>query len=139
MKRAALLLAILTVIWAVSAATGLSFVAAVSGSPLEVAVAQDNPIEATDESIAAGRRTYGRFCRSCHGLRADGAGMTAPPGSMPANLVDEEWDHGSTDAEIFTVIKEGVAPEFDMDAWEGRVTDDDIWHVINFLRDLASE
>ena len=93
----------------------------------------------SEESIAAGRRVYGRFCRSCHGTRADGNGMTAPPGSMPANLIDEEWDHGSSDGEIFTVIREGVPPAYDMDAWEGRITDDEIWHVVNYLRSLAAE
>ncbi|MDP6581838.1 MAG: c-type cytochrome [Vicinamibacterales bacterium] len=139
MMRAALVLVAFTATFTLCVPTGTSVVAAANGSALEVVELQDNPIEMSDESIRAGRQVYGRFCRSCHGLRADGAGMTAPPGSMPANLVDDEWDHGSTDAEIFTVIKEGVAPKFDMDAWDGRVSDDDIWHVINFLRDLASE
>ena len=107
--------------------------------PRPATVGQDNPVESSDESIAAGRRTYGQFCRSCHGRNADGEGMASPPGSTPANLIDDEWDHGSTDAEIFAVIKEGVPPDFDMDAWEGRITDDDMWNVINFLRDLASQ
>lgn len=99
---------------------------------------QVNPIEMSDDSVRAGRRVFGRFCRSCHGMRADGQGMTAPSGSRPANLVDDQWDHGSTDGEIFTVIREGVPPAYDMDAWEGRITDDDIWNIINFLRDLAA-
>ncbi len=102
-------------------------------------VSQDNPIELTEESISAGRQMYGRFCRSCHGMRADGRGMAAPPGARPANLVDDTWDHGGSDAEIFKVIKEGVPPDYNMDAWDGRVSDDDIWNVINYLRDLAAE
>jgi len=118
------------------------------GSPTDVFAAeaesialvpQDNPIELTDESVSAGRQIYGRFCRSCHGVRADGRGMAAPPGSRPANLVDDAWDHGDSDAEIFKVIKEGVPPKYDMDAWDGRISDDDIWNAINFLRDLAAE
>jgi mono/diheme cytochrome c family protein len=139
MTRAVQVLLALTATFALCVPTGTSVVVAANGPTREIVEAQDNPIELSEESIRAGRQVYGRFCRSCHGLRADGAGMTAPPGSTPANLVDDEWDHGSTGAEIFTVIKDGVAPKFDMDAWEGRVSDDDIWHVINFLRDLASE
>ncbi len=108
-------------------------------APVATTVAQDNPVEATDESIAAGRQVYGRFCRSCHGMRGDGRGMAAPAGSRPANLIDDQWDHGDTDAAMYKVIREGVPPKYDMDAWEGRVTDDEIWHVINYLRDLASE
>ena len=104
----------------------------------EAAEAQANPIAMSEDSVRAGRRMFGRFCRSCHGMRADGQGMTAPSGSRPANLVDDQWDHGSTDGEIFQVIREGVPPAYDMDAWEGRITDDDIWNIINFLRDLAA-
>ena len=99
---------------------------------------QANPIAMSEDSVRAGRRMFGRFCRSCHGMRADGQGMTAPSGSRPANLVDDQWDHGSTDGEIYKVIREGVPPAYDMDAWEGRITDEDIWNIINFLRDLAA-
>lgn len=104
----------------------------------EEAEPQANPIAMSEDSVSAGRRVFGRFCRSCHGVRADGQGMTAPSGSRPANLVDDQWDHGSTDGEIFGVIRGGVPPAYDMDAWEGRITDDDIWNIINFLRDLAA-
>ena len=104
----------------------------------EESAPQANPIEMSEDSVRAGRRVFGRFCRSCHGMRADGQGMTAPSGSRPANLVDDQWDHGSTDGDIFRVIREGVPPAYDMDAWEGRITDDDIWNIINFLRDLAA-
>ncbi len=101
-------------------------------------VIQDNPVEAT-ESVASGLRVYGRFCRSCHGMQGDGRGMAAPAGSQPANLIDDQWDHGDTDAAIYKVIQEGVAPKYDMDAWEGRITDEEIWHLVNYLRDLGSE
>ena len=102
------------------------------------AEAPENPIEATQESVRAGLRVYGRFCRSCHGIQADGQGMTAPPGSRPANLIDDEWVHGDRDGDIYLVIRNGVPPNYDMDAWEGRITDEEIWHVVNFLRNFAA-
>ena len=126
------LLALLLVILA-SASTPI--VAAASSTEVGI---QDNPIATSEESVTAGRTIYGRFCRSCHGQRADGRGMAAPPGSRPANLIDAEWDYGSSDAEIFKVLKEGIPPKYDMDAWEGRISDDDMWNVINYLRDLAA-
>ena len=98
----------------------------------------ENPIEATEESVRAGLRVYGRFCRSCHGVRGDGRGQNPSPGTRPANLIDEEWVHGETDGEIYNVIRQGVPPAYDMDAWEGRITDEEIWHVVNFLRELAA-
>ena len=119
-------------------AAGRSVAVLVVQDEQEESEPQANPIEMSEDSVRAGRRVFGRFCRSCHGMRADGQGMTAPSGSRPANLVDDQWDHGSTDGEIFAVIREGVPPAYDMDAWEGRITDDDIWNIINFLRDLAA-
>lgn len=105
----------------------------------EAAAAPENPIEATEESVRAGLRVYGRFCRSCHGVRGDGRGQNPSPGTRPANLIDDEWVHGGSDGEIYTVIRQGVPPAYDMDAWEGRITDEEIWHVVNFLRFLAAQ
>ena len=102
------------------------------------AEAPENPIEATEESVRAGLRVYGRFCRSCHGVRGDGRGQNPSPGTRPANLIDDEWVHGDSDGEIYNVIRQGVPPNYDMDAWEGRITDEEIWHVVNFLRELAA-
>ena len=98
----------------------------------------ENPIEATEESVRAGLRVYGRFCRSCHGINLDGRGQSPSPGTRPANLVDDEWVHGDSDGEIYNVIRQGVPPNYDMDAWEGRITDEEIWHVVNYLRFRAS-
>lgn len=97
-----------------------------------------NPVEATEDSVRAGLRVYGRFCRSCHGVRGDGRGQNPSPGTRPANLIDDEWVHGDSDGDIYNVIRQGVPPAYDMDAWEGRITDEEIWNVVNFLRELAA-
>ena len=96
-----------------------------------------NPIPPTAESVRAGRLVYAQICRNCHGLQGKGDGTAAPPGSKPANLVDAEWKHGGTDAEIFKTIKEGVGPDFVMEAMGAKLHDQAIWNVINFLRDFA--
>ena len=57
-------------------------------------------------------------------------------GSHPANLTDDAWDHGATDGELFATIRDGVGPSFDMDAWEGKLPDQDIWAIINYIRSL---
>jgi mono/diheme cytochrome c family protein len=83
-------------------------------------------------------RTYATWCRSCHGLRARGDGVTAPPGAKPANLVDAEWKYGSTDAEIFRNIRQGIKP-FEFMKPQKELTDTEIWNIINYLRSLAQE
>jgi mono/diheme cytochrome c family protein len=96
------------------------------------------PVPSSPESIAAGTKVYAVWCRSCHGLRGRGDGMAAPPGTKPANLVDADWKHGSTDAEIFKVIKEGIEPFNAMKPQAANLSDADIWNVVNYLRSLAA-
>jgi mono/diheme cytochrome c family protein len=57
-------------------------------------------------------------------------------GKQPPDLTDDQWDHGSSDAEIYNVIKRGVPPTM-MAGFEGRVPDNDIWNIVNYLRTLA--
>jgi mono/diheme cytochrome c family protein len=98
----------------------------------------ENPVPTSEASIRAGRGVYAKICRACHGLQGEGDGPSAPPSTMPANLVDEEWVHGGSDPEIFMTIKYGVEPYEAMEPWGQQLSDEDIWHTVNFLRDLAA-
>ena len=97
-----------------------------------------NPVSATPESLAAGQAIYQRYCAVCHGK--NGQGGSGSDISPPApNLTDAEWKHGSTDGEIFKVIKEGVPPDLSMEPWGERIKDPDIWNVVNYIRSLAKK
>ena len=39
--------------------------------------------------------------------------------------------------EIFWVIKNGIPPELVMEGWDDRLSETDMWNVVNFLRNLA--
>ena len=95
-----------------------------------------NPVAASPDSIAAGKATYQRYCASCHGINAEGGSGSdiSPPAP---DLTDREWKRGSTDGEIFSVIKNGVPPELNMEPWGDRIKDPDIWNVVNYVRSLA--
>ena len=95
-----------------------------------------NPPAATPKSIAAGEKVFRTYCRMCHGNDARGDGPLAPPGSHPPNLTDDTWSHGSTDAEILEVIRNGIGPKFDMKGFRSRLTDEEVWSVIHYLRSL---
>jgi mono/diheme cytochrome c family protein len=94
-----------------------------------------NPVASTTESIAAGQQLYLRHCASCHGRNGQGG-----PGNdlIPAapSLLGDKWDHGSTDGEIFTNIKNGVAPDFNMVPFKDKLKDDEIWSIVTFVRSL---
>ena len=105
-----------------------------------------NPVPSNPESLGAGKRAYDTNCAACHGNLAQGAQkagvvisiIAEQGGRQPPDLTDDQWDHGSTDGEIFTVIKRGVPPTM-MAGWDGRVSDTEIWSIVNYLRALASK
>jgi mono/diheme cytochrome c family protein len=96
-----------------------------------------NPVPVTPESIAAGAAIYKRRCAACHGVDAKGGPPKEDFLKPASNLVDDKFDHGSSDGEVFYVIKNGVPPELVMDGWGERLSDTEIWSVVNYLRDLA--
>lgn len=98
-----------------------------------------NPVKSTPESIAAGKTAYMKYCKFCHNDDATGNGPLAPKDTHPPSLVDATWDHGSTDGEIFTSIKEGIGPKFDMKPMKTKIMDTDIWNVVNYLHSIAKK
>ncbi|PYQ76021.1 MAG: hypothetical protein DMG04_05365 [Acidobacteria bacterium] len=96
-----------------------------------------NPVPASPESIAKGKELFTKNCRFCHGADAKGNGPMAPEGTHPSDLTDAKWDRGSTDGEIFLVIREGAGPKMDMKGYKSKMSETDVWNVVNFLRSLA--
>lgn len=97
-----------------------------------------NPVAPSAESIAAGRKLYDRHCSECHGDTGKGDGMAGEGlDKQPSNLMDATWDHGSTDGEIFTVIRDGAGPKSDMKGFGKKITERQIWDVVNFVRTLS--
>ena len=58
-------------------------------------------------------------------------------GRRPSDLADDEWQHGSTDGEIFSVVRDGIGPDFPMDAFGRMMSDEDVWNVVNYVKTLA--
>ena len=83
------------------------------------------------QSPRASRRLPG-YCANCHGLNAEGGpgNDLTPPAP---DLTGKEWKHGSTDGEIFTSIKNGVPPDFNMGAFGDQLKDEEIWNVVNYV------
>jgi len=127
-------------ILAVAAACILSFTASAGAQVKNPEAAKiKNPVKPSAESIAAGKTAYGKYCKFCHNEDATGNGALAPKDTHPPNLVDATWDHGSTDGEIFTSIKEGIGPKFDMKPMKTKMMDTDIWNVVNYLHSIAKK
>ena len=125
------------------AAACVALVAVTAGAQLPGGSAEGkklkNPVASSADSIAAGKATFQKNCRFCHGADAKGNGPMAPEGTHPSNLTDDKWDRGSTDGEIFLVIRDGAGPKFDMKGFKSKLTETDIWNVVNYVRSLQAK
>jgi mono/diheme cytochrome c family protein len=97
-----------------------------------------NPVPADAASLEAGKKLYTENCADCHGETGKGDGPAAPYAGdpPPSNLADSEWKHGSTDGEIFVVIRDGVEGT-GMKDFAKDIKPTDMWHVVNYVKTFA--
>jgi mono/diheme cytochrome c family protein len=94
-----------------------------------------NPFAATPEASAAARNDYAAHCQSCHGANGDGRGERAERLSIaPADFGDTHAMGLRTDGELFWIITEGHKP---MPAFRGTMTDEQRWHLVDYVRTFA--
>lgn len=89
-------------------------------------------------SITAGSLLFQKYCKFCHGASGKGDSPMAPKTMHPSNLTDAEWTRGSSDGEIFWVIQNGAPPKYDMKGLKAKLSDQDIWNLVNYVRSLGS-
>jgi mono/diheme cytochrome c family protein len=104
------------------------------------------PVDALERGDARqGERLYGRYCAVCHGMEGTGAGRNAPYleqlGRAPRDHTDAWYMNRLSDAELYRAISEGKLREGEppfMPWWGHTLTEHDIWHLVAFIRSLAS-
>ena len=95
-----------------------------------------NAVPPSAASIAAGQVLFQTQCAGCHGDTGAGDGaMGEELNPKPSNLTDTDWKHGSTDGEIFTVIRDGVKST-GMKAFGRKMTTHQLWDVVNYIHSL---
>lgn len=96
-----------------------------------------NPVPADALSLAEGRQVFSRHCASCHGPEGRGDGTAGraltPP---PSDLTDGTWTHGSSDGDIFTLIRDG-ASHTAMRGYAGTLNTRELWSTVNYLRSIG--
>lgn len=104
----------------------------------EEAAEVPNPIEADEDSVGMGRMLYADNCAVCHGETGEGDGPTAESlDPAPADL-HEDHVQDLSDGALFYIISHG-RPESAMPAWEGTLSEEERWHVVNFMRTFQEE
>lgn len=93
-----------------------------------------NPVPSDAASLEKGKLLYERECVSCHGSKGKGDGPAVKDlEKKPGDLSGDQLS-GQSDGELFTKVTEGRAP---MPSLETKLTEDERWHVINYVRSLA--
>ncbi|MBM3943374.1 MAG: c-type cytochrome [SAR202 cluster bacterium] len=103
-------------------------------TPGGAGASKGNPFPPTPGSLQTGRQVYQQHCASCHGAGGHGDGPLAPGlNPRPFDLTLHAPLH--PDIVLAGFISDGV-PGTAMAPWRGRLTDEEVWHVINYLRSL---
>ncbi len=93
-----------------------------------------NPIPLTQTSVQLGSRLYRAHCAVCHGPAGRGDGPAAP--SLVPRPADLRRTARMPDVLVFARITEGL-PGTPMPAFRDVLTEEERWHVVNYLRALA--
>ncbi len=90
-----------------------------------------NPVAAGEASNKAGLALYTKNCASCHGKTGLGDGVKARAlKTFPGDFSKEAYQK-QTDGEHFYKTKVG---RDEMPKYEGKLSDDDIWNMVNYMR-----
>lgn len=102
----------------------------------EVDEALETAVAFTEESVRRGGLLYQRYCTECHGrdgkaqidVIADATDLTQP----------KLWYNGTRPAEIFKSIRDGAGVA--MPPYKDHFrSEEEIWHVVNYIRSLWPE
>ena len=102
------------------------------------------------ERVAAGRAAHAEHCAACHGAQLEGQPNwrdRLPNGRLPAPPHDDSghtWHHPFE--VLFAITRNGLVPphapqgyQSDMPGFADRLSDDDIWNVLAFIRSRWSD
>ncbi len=90
-----------------------------------------NPVKADAESCDIGKMLYNKNCASCHGKKGLGDGPKARMIETFAGDFSGAYYQNQTDGEQFYKTKMG---RDEMPAYDKKIADEDIWHIVNYMR-----
>lgn len=93
-----------------------------------------NPIPATPESMARGKKLYERFCLECHGTQGKGDGPLIPKFPNPPSFTSKavrEYPEGR----LYHVISRGSGM---MASYASQIAPEDRWKIVHYVRSLQN-
>jgi alcohol dehydrogenase (quinone), cytochrome c subunit len=103
-----------------------------------LAAQKSGPAPFTRKSITQGKQMFLIHCVNCHDEDGRGLNRRDFNSTAPADLTDpENYLHGVSPDAIFASVRNGTKE--DMPAFQGKLSDDQIWNIVNFVRNLWPE
>lgn len=87
-------------------------------------------LSACSTGIKTAENHYDTYCASCHGADYSGG--------VGSSLVDAQWNHGGTDADLARVIRAGL-PDLGMPAFGGVLSNGEIRAMVGLIRARAGD
>jgi mono/diheme cytochrome c family protein len=92
-----------------------------------------NPVAINDASTKTGQELYTKNCASCHGKAGLGDGVKSRMlKEFPGDFSKADFQN-QTDGDHFYKTRSGKG---EMPKYEGKLSDDDIWNIVNYMRTL---
>ena len=97
-----------------------------------------NPLQATPQTIEAGKQAFAGYCVSCHGRDGQNTGVPfAASIDPPIPLLTSSAVQDYSDGQLKRVIETGVSPS-GMPASKGILTDEEVWQIVIYIRHLPT-
>jgi mono/diheme cytochrome c family protein len=95
-----------------------------------------NPLPTTPGNTAEGQQNFSHYCYVCHGLDGQNTGIPfAEDMSPPVPSLASREVQNYSDGQLYWVIKNGLWPS-GMPASGGILTDEEIWSIVIYVRNL---
>jgi mono/diheme cytochrome c family protein len=96
----------------------------------------NNPLPKNPDTMTEGRRNFSHYCYACHGLDGQNTGVPFSEAMSPPvpSLVSTEVQ-SYTDGQLYWVIRNGLWPS-GMPASRGILTDEEMWTIVEYIRNL---
>jgi len=101
---------------------------------------EKSPLSSVAEAVTRGKAIYASNCARCHGPEGKGNG---PDADYAADLTDELRAELNTEGVLFYKVWNGHAIQLrtqvdDMPAFQGKLSKDEVWAVVEYLKVLRT-
>jgi len=95
-----------------------------------------NTTEANAENLAIGKTLYSKHCKSCHGKTGQGDGTKS--GEVDGDLGDFSSEEFQAQSDGALFYKSYIGRD-DMPNYEKKMTEEDIWILVHYMRLLGTK